>query len=74
MCMLFVKIYLPQISILLNLEKNRVELCENGKPSLLYFCKLQKHTPAPFIKDMFEASMFFVNRVLKERKDDKVCL
>uniref|UniRef100_A0A0R3RT86 Adenylyl cyclase-associated protein n=1 Tax=Elaeophora elaphi TaxID=1147741 RepID=A0A0R3RT86_9BILA len=30
-----------------------------------------KHTPAPFIKDMFDASMFFVNRVLKERKDDK---
>ncbi|KAM3728925.1 Adenylyl cyclase-associated protein [Dirofilaria immitis] len=31
-----------------------------------------KPTPAPFIKDMFEASMFFVNRVLKEHKDDKI--
>lgn len=31
-----------------------------------------KPTPAPFIKDMFEASMFFVNRVLKEYKDDKI--
>ncbi|CAG9530317.1 unnamed protein product [Cercopithifilaria johnstoni] len=31
-----------------------------------------KPTPTPFIKDMFEASMFFVNRVLKERKDDKI--
>ncbi|VDK88541.1 unnamed protein product [Litomosoides sigmodontis] len=31
-----------------------------------------KPTPAPFIKDMLEASMFFVNRVLKEWKDDKI--
>ncbi|VBB28639.1 unnamed protein product [Acanthocheilonema viteae] len=31
-----------------------------------------KPTPAPFIKDMFEASMFFVNRVLKEWKDNKI--
>lgn len=32
-----------------------------------------KPTPAPFIKDMYEAAMFFVNRVLKEHKDgDKV--
>ncbi|EJW85844.1 adenylyl cyclase-associated protein [Wuchereria bancrofti] len=31
-----------------------------------------KPTPAPFIKDMFEASMFFVNRVLKEYKDDRI--
>uniref|UniRef100_A0A8R1TRR8 Adenylyl cyclase-associated protein n=1 Tax=Onchocerca volvulus TaxID=6282 RepID=A0A8R1TRR8_ONCVO len=31
-----------------------------------------KPTPAPFIKDMSEASMFFVNRVLKEHKNDKM--
>uniref|UniRef100_A0A1I7V7Y5 Adenylyl cyclase-associated protein n=1 Tax=Loa loa TaxID=7209 RepID=A0A1I7V7Y5_LOALO len=31
-----------------------------------------KPAPAPFIKEMFEASMFFVNRVLKEHKDDKI--
>uniref|UniRef100_A0A915PJH0 Adenylyl cyclase-associated protein n=1 Tax=Setaria digitata TaxID=48799 RepID=A0A915PJH0_9BILA len=31
-----------------------------------------KPTPAPFIKDMLDASIFFVNRVLKEHKDDKV--
>ncbi|MFH4980174.1 hypothetical protein AB6A40_006883 [Gnathostoma spinigerum] len=29
-------------------------------------------TPAPFVKDMTEASMFYANRVLKEKKGEKV--
>lgn len=36
---------------------------------IAYILSLQEPTPAPYVKEMADAGMFYVNRVLKEYKE-----